>query len=81
VALAFIGAGSKDDILSARGMMAQHANRWTVEWLRAKGLPDWAEYLDKLPHQNELPVEGAITFHDPNRFQSNGKLRRGETLQ
>ena len=34
-ALAFIGAGSKDDILAARRMIEQHGERWTVEWLRA----------------------------------------------
>ena len=80
MALAFIGAGSKDDILSARAIMAQHGNRWTVEWLRANGLPDWAEYLNKLPHQDELPVE-AVTVNDPSLLESNGKLRHGEILQ
>ena len=50
-ALAFIGAGSKDDVLSARRMIEQHGDRWTVEWLRTRGLPDWAEYLDKLYRQ------------------------------
>ena len=33
---------------SARRMIEQFGDRWTVEWLRARGLPDWAEYLDKL---------------------------------
>ena len=80
VALAFIGASSKDDILSARAMITQHSNRWTVEWLRTRGLPDWAEYLDKVPHTIESPVE-AIAFSDSSLFQANGKLRHGEILQ
>jgi type IV secretion system protein TrbE len=80
VALAFIGAGSKNDILSARAMMAQHGNHWTVEWLRTKGLPDWAEYLDTFRNHAESAVE-AVTFKNPSLVQTDGKLRRGEILQ
>ncbi len=45
-ALAFIGAGSKDDVLAARRMIAEHGERWPVEWLRARGFGEWADYLD-----------------------------------
>jgi type IV secretion system protein VirB4 len=47
VALAFIGAGSKDDILAARQMIAEYGDRWTGQWLHTRGLPDWAQYLAK----------------------------------
>jgi hypothetical protein len=53
VALAFIGAGSKDDILAARQMIAEYGDRWTGQWLHTRGLPDWAEYLDR--HYSESP--------------------------
>jgi len=56
VALAFVGAGSKDDLLAARRFIAQHGERWTVEWLRTRGLPDWAEYLDGLIAHNQSTV-------------------------
>jgi type IV secretion system protein VirB4 len=50
-ALAFIGAGSKDDVLTARRMIAEHGERWPVEWLRARGLHKWAEQLEGFyPH-------------------------------
>ena len=44
-ALAFIGAGSKEDVLAARRMIAEHGERWPVEWLRSRGLTEWADYL------------------------------------
>ena len=47
-ALAFVGAGSKDDVLSARRMIGEHGEHWRVEWLRAHGLTEWADYLT--PH-------------------------------
>ena len=80
MALAFIGAGSKDNILSARAMMTQLGNRWAVEWLRTKGLSDWAGYLDTLRNHAESAVE-AVTFKDLSLFQTDGKLRGGEILQ
>ena len=52
-ALAFIGAGSKDDVLAARQLMAEHGERWRAEWLRSRGLEEWAEYLDRFyPRRN-----------------------------
>jgi type IV secretion system protein VirB4 len=45
-ALAFIGAGSKDDVFAARRLIAEHGERWRVEWLRAYGLEEWGDYLD-----------------------------------
>jgi type IV secretion/conjugal transfer VirB4 family ATPase len=61
-AIAFIGAGSKEDVLAARRMMAEHGERWRVEWLRGRGLSDWADYLDRFypraeaaaPHMHPL---------------------------
>jgi type IV secretion system protein VirB4 len=44
-ALAFIGAGGKADIAQAQRLIAQDPERWPVEWLRAHGLDQWAEYL------------------------------------
>jgi type IV secretion system protein VirB4 len=53
-ALAFIGAGSKDDVISARRMIQEYSDRWIAEWLRRRDLDDWADYLDKLaPRSNE----------------------------
>src|SRR5271170_6998048 len=37
-ALAFVGAGSKEDVLTARRMIAEFGERWPAEWLRTRGL-------------------------------------------
>lgn len=46
-ALAFIGAGGKDDVVTARGMMADYRDGWTSAWLMRAGLTDWAKYLEQ----------------------------------
>src|SRR5487761_244930 len=74
-ALAFIGAGSKDDVLAARRMMNQHGERWTSEWLRNRGLDDWAEYLDKLYGQVASPVDAMIGANG-NSFHANGRINQ-----
>jgi hypothetical protein len=32
-------------------VMEQYPDSWRNEWLRLKGLPEWAEYLNKLQIQ------------------------------
>ncbi|MGO9267987.1 MAG: conjugal transfer protein TrbE [Candidatus Binataceae bacterium] len=59
-ALAFIGAGAKDDVLSARQMIKRHGERWSSDWLRQRGLDDWAEYLDRLHGQTETPAAAIL---------------------
>ncbi|MGA9724684.1 MAG: conjugal transfer protein TrbE, partial [Candidatus Binatus sp.] len=80
-ALAFIGAGSKDDVLSARRMIEQHGERWTVEWLRARGLHDWAEYLDRLNGLVETPADAILGVNEIPPFHTNGKVHQREIHQ
>jgi type IV secretion system protein TrbE len=50
-ALAFIGAGGREDLFKVRRMIAEHGEHWPVEWLRACGLEQWADYLARsYPH-------------------------------
>lgn len=44
VALAFAGASGKEEIALADQFMKEHGANWPAEWLRMKGLPDWADY-------------------------------------
>ena len=44
-ALAFVGAGSKEDVLTARRLIAEHGERWPIAWLHSRGLDEWADYL------------------------------------
>jgi type IV secretion system protein TrbE len=67
-ALAFIGAGSKEDVLAARRMIAGFGERWPAEWLKARGLAQWAEYLDQ-----HFPCGTALA---PHAIYSNGHFNR-----
>jgi type IV secretion system protein TrbE len=48
VALAFTGAGSKEEILRAKRMRQEYGSAWPAEWLRSRGLDDWSDYWRKL---------------------------------
>ena len=80
-ALAFIGAGSKEDVLAARRMIEQHGDRWTADWLRARGLNDWAEYLDKLNGRVETPADAILSVSGIPPFHINGRVHQGEVHQ
>lgn len=44
VALSFTGASSKDDIAKIGALQRTHGGQWPAQWLRERGLDDWAEY-------------------------------------
>ena len=54
--LAFIGAGSKADIIEARRLIASHGRSWPIEWLRARSLIEWGEQLAKSYGPTELQL-------------------------
>ena len=49
LALAFVGAGSRDDLRTVRELVAAHGTGWVPHWLRLRGLGPWAEVLDRSP--------------------------------
>ena len=51
--LSFVGASSKEDILKARGMMREYGDNWPAQWLRSKGLREWAGHWEKLRGMGE----------------------------
>jgi hypothetical protein len=61
-------------------MIEQYGDRWTVEWLRARGLPDWAEYLDKLQRQFDPPLAATIATNG-HSYHTNGTLNQREIHQ
>jgi hypothetical protein len=79
-ALAFIGAGSKEDVLVARRMIDQIGDRWTVEWLRLRGLHDWAEYLHKLCGEGEaeMPLAHLVSAKSVPFRHVNGRAHSQE---
>jgi type IV secretion system protein VirB4 len=64
-ALAFIGAGGRADLFAVRHMIAEHGPRWPVEWLRARGLPEWAEYLAR-SYPPEIETTARAVAHYAN---------------
>ena len=80
VALAFAAAGSKDDVLAARDMIEQQAERWTVEWLRTRGLPDWAEYLARTQRESRTLLHQPTDLRE-NPPRSNGRVGHTELHQ
>jgi type IV secretory pathway VirB4 component len=45
--LSFVGASSKADLQRARGLIAEHGERWPAQWLRERGLPRWADEFER----------------------------------
>jgi len=48
VALAWVGVNGRDERQIVESVMNQYAESWRAEWLRLKGLPQWAEYYQSL---------------------------------
>jgi type IV secretion system protein VirB4 len=42
VALAFTGAGGKEDLAEVRRLAAAHGKEWPAQWLEQRGLSEWA---------------------------------------
>lgn len=64
-ALAFIAAGTKNDMFEARRLMAEHGEHWRAAWLRQLGLAEWANYLEQSmqpaslgAHAKEIQLNG-----------------------
>jgi len=48
VALAWVGVNGREERQIVEAVMEQFPESWRQEWLRLKGLPQWAEYLGSL---------------------------------
>jgi type IV secretory pathway VirB4 component len=46
VGLSFVGISSREERQFAEQSMDQFGEDWAAEWLRTRGLSDWAEYLE-----------------------------------
>jgi type IV secretion system protein VirB4 len=51
VALSWVGVSGVEERRLVEQVMEQYPDSWRNEWLRLKGLPEWAEYLNKLQIQ------------------------------
>ena len=46
VALSFVGVNSREERQSIEKTIAEHGAHWQSEWLRMRGINDWADYLE-----------------------------------
>jgi type IV secretion system protein VirB4 len=46
VALSFVGVSGREERTTLEDVIERHGLTWPAEWLRMRGLRDWAEYLD-----------------------------------
>ncbi len=53
VALSWVGVNGNEERKTVERVIDEHPNTWRAEWLRLKGLSDWAEYLSRLETENE----------------------------
>jgi len=61
--LAFIGSGSKTDILEARRLIVKHGDRWAAEWLRTRGLHEWTSNREELGGSQVSPTRADKAFY------------------
>lgn len=48
VALSFVGVSGKEERSAAEDIMERYGDAWQPEWLRLRGLHDWAAYYEEL---------------------------------
>ena len=56
VALAWVGVNGREERQIVETVMEQFPETWRAEWLRLKGLPQWAEYfrsIESVPEPDE----------------------------
>ena len=65
VALAFVGASSGHELAKVEELKAKYGREWPVEWLKFRGLPDWAEEwkkIDKRLHSEHPDEEEGANY-------------------
>jgi type IV secretion system protein TrbE len=48
VALSFVGVNARDELRAVEKIMEAHPDHWQTEWLKTRGLVDWADYYEQL---------------------------------
>ena len=61
-ALAFVGAASRQDIAAARQLHGEYGDRWPAEWLRRRGLSEWAAYWEQLVSKMGVARAAAVVM-------------------
>lgn len=62
VALSWVGVNGREERQIVESVMNQYSDSWRAEWLRLKGLPQWADYYQTLEdgiHKENQREEGS----------------------
>jgi len=51
VALSFVGVNGAEQRNAVEKLMSQYPDRWQSEWLRIRGLEDWAGFYERLKNE------------------------------
>jgi type IV secretion/conjugal transfer VirB4 family ATPase len=57
VALSWVGVNGREERQLVQSLMDQFPDSWRTEWMRLKGLDDWAEYFESLEIQGEYECD------------------------
>jgi type IV secretion system protein VirB4 len=57
VALSWVGVNGREERQLVEGVIEEFPSEWRSEWLRVRGLPKWADYLDRMAKSLEQPKE------------------------
>jgi type IV secretion system protein VirB4 len=57
VALSWVGVNGREERQIVESVIEQYQDSWRAEWLRLKGLPEWAEYYRSLENASAQPAE------------------------
>jgi type IV secretion system protein TrbE len=72
-ALAFTGVNGTEERTLAAKVMLEYPEAWRAEWLRLKGLPEWARYLESCPAR-ELGREVSGWYSDDREARAVGMV-------
>ena len=57
VALSWVGVNGREERQLVESVMEKFPDSWRSEWLRLRGLPKWADYLDRMEADSKQPKE------------------------
>jgi type IV secretion system protein VirB4 len=57
VALSWVGVNGREERQLVESVIEEFPSEWRSEWLRLRGLPRWADYLDRMEKSLEQPKE------------------------
>jgi type IV secretion system protein VirB4 len=57
VALSWVGVNGREERQLVESVMEKFPDTWRSEWLRLRGLPKWADYLDRMAEDSQQPKE------------------------